>query len=271
MAKWSLSLVLLLVFFGGVALAQPIYQWKDEKGQWHFSNSLPPGVAAQKIMEGTPAPEAALVVPNTQPGASPSADSESGEKAVSKLPTAPASDVSPGSSDRRWLLIFPPITQAETDNRKRFSGWTPAQVFDSDEACNRYKAILIGNSYSLSDGVSSVNFQLLNSNCIPAAEFITGKEADVTVVTTQFEPVTVGFSSLLLSGKVFNRGQATARNVVTKYQIRDANGSIMMQGEVPTSPDEIPGLTFAEFRTPSIGGWSLSGLSVQAEADWAKK
>jgi hypothetical protein len=115
------------------------------------------------------------------------------------------------------------------------------------------------------------DWQLLDSNCIPAAKFITGKEADVIMVVTQFEPVAVGFNTYLLSGKVFNRGQATARNVVAKYQIRHATGALIMQGEVSTSPGEIPELTFAEFRTPSIGGWVLNGSSAQAEADWSKK
>jgi hypothetical protein len=150
-------------------------------------------------------------------------------------------------------------------------GWTPEQIFESEQTCNHHKAIVIANSLGLSDGVSSLNSRLLNSNCIPASEFISGKEVDVIVVATRFEPVAVGFNSHLLYGNVFNRGQATARNVVTKYQIRDSNGAIIMQGEVPTSPGDIPGLTFSEFRTPSIGGWSLSGLSVQAEADWSKK
>jgi hypothetical protein len=150
-------------------------------------------------------------------------------------------------------------------------GWTPEQIFESEQTCNHHKAIVIANSLGLSDGVSSLNSRLLNSNCIPASEFISGEEADVIVIATRFEPVLVGFSSHLLYGKVFNRGQATARNVVTKYQIRDSNGSIIMQGEAPTSPGDIPRLTFSEFRTPNIGGWSLSGLSVQAEADWSKK
>lgn len=263
MAKCSLSFVL-LVFFTSMALAQPIYEWKDEKGQTHFSDFLPPGVTGKKVIADTPAPEVAPAVPRAQPSIPPSVGGEREEKAVPKVPTA--------RSDRRWLLIFPPVTQVRTDDSKPFSGWTPARFFDSDEACNREKAISIANSFlSSSDESPSVNFQLLNSNCIPASEFVTGKEADVIVIATQFEPVAQGFSSHLLSGKVFNRGQATARNVMTKYQIRVANGSVLMQGEIPTSPSDIPGLTFAEFHTPIIGGPSLYGLSVQAEASWSKK
>jgi hypothetical protein len=109
------------------------------------------------------------------------------------------------------------------------------------------------------------------STCIPAAKLVTGKQADVVVVAQQFEIASAGFSSVLLSGKVFNRGQATARNVVAKYRIRSALGSVIMQGDVASSPGDIPGLAFGEFRTPSIAGWSANELIEQIEVDWARK
>jgi hypothetical protein len=31
------------------ALAQEIYQWKDEKGLWHYSDFLPSAVTAEKM------------------------------------------------------------------------------------------------------------------------------------------------------------------------------------------------------------------------------
>jgi hypothetical protein len=253
MVTWSLSIVLFLVFLDQAALAEPIYKWKVDNGQRHFSDVLPTGVTGKTAVEG---PLSDSRTPHAQP--TPSGGNEREDKSAA-------------SPRQRWLLIFPPTAQVGTGDTKRFSRWTPAQFFESEETCNHYKAIVIVNSVRLSDGVSSLNSPLLNSNCIPASEFITGKEADVIVAATRFEPVAVGFSSHLLYGKVFNRGQATARNVVTKYKIRDSNGSIIMQGEIPTSPGDIPGLTFSEFRTPSIGGWSLYGLSVQADADWLKK
>jgi len=42
MANRYLSLVLLLILFTPVAFAQQIYKWKDENGQWHFSNTPAP-------------------------------------------------------------------------------------------------------------------------------------------------------------------------------------------------------------------------------------
>jgi hypothetical protein len=144
-------------------------------------------------------------------------------------------------------------------------------MFESEKACNHYKAISIANAVRFSTGVASRNFQVIYSNCIPASEFISGESADVLVVATGFEPVALNFSSHLVYGRVFNRGETTARNVVMKYQIRNSSGVIITQGEVPTSPGDIPGVTFSEFRTPTIGGWSLDGLRVEAQAHWSTK
>jgi uncharacterized protein DUF4124 len=261
----SLAFALLLLFFGSVALAQSIYQWKDENGQWHFTD-FPPvsGAKVTKVFEETPSTESSSVSPEVQPGISSASGSESEPKPDAKLQTH-SSDVSRAGPDARWLLIFPPLKPAKTDDTKRFSGWSPDKFFESDESCNRYKALLIN------DQIDPINAQLLNSECIPAAEFISEKDADVVIAATQSEPVVTGFSSHLVSGKMFNRGLTTAPNVVTKYQVRDINGVTLAQGEVPTTPGEIPGLTFGEFRTPSIGSWNLDGLSVEAEVIWSKR
>lgn len=49
MANRFLFLIVLLVLFTSIALAQQVYQWKDEQGQWHLSYSPPPGVTAEKV------------------------------------------------------------------------------------------------------------------------------------------------------------------------------------------------------------------------------
>jgi uncharacterized protein DUF4124 len=264
--NWSLALVPVVVFFGSVALAQSIFQWKDEKGQSHFTDFPPPsGTTVIKIFEGTPSTESSSVSSDLQPDFSSSANSEDEQKPTLKLPTR-SSNVSHAGSDTRWLLIFPPaVKPAKTNDTKQFSGWTPDKFFDSDEACNRYKALRINDQFV------PVDSQLLNSECIPATEFTSGEDADVIIAATQFEPVVAGFSSHFVSGKVFNRGVTTAVNVIAKYQVRDSNGVTLTQGEVATTPSEIPGLAFGEFRTPSIGSWNLDGLSVQAEVSWSKK
>jgi Domain of unknown function (DUF4124) len=261
----SVALVSLLVFYGSVSSAQSIYQWKDEKGQWHFTD-FPPvsGAKVTKVFEETPSTESSPVDPEVQPGISSASGSESERKSDSKLQPH-SSGVSHVGWDAQWLLIFPPLKPVQKDDTKRFSGWTPDKIFESDEACNRYKALLINDQFA------PVNYRLLSSECIPAFEYITGREADLIIAATLFEPVATGFSSHFVSGMVFNRGLTTATHVITKYQVRDRNGVTVAQGEVSTTPGEIPGLTFAEFRTPSIGSWTLDGLSVDAEAIGSKR
>lgn len=249
MVNWSLSIVLILVFSDHAALAEPIYKWKENKGQWHFSDVLSTGVTG-KTAGDRPQSDSLIPLAQLTPTGGDELENKSGASLL-----------------QRWLLIFPPAVPLGTGDTRRYSGWTPAQIFESEQSCNHYRAALIANVLRLH---SSINWQLLESNCIPASEFISGKDPDVIVVATLFEPVAVGFSSHLLYGKVFNRGQATARNVVMKYQIRDSNGLIIMQGDVPIASD-IPPLTFSEFRTPSFGIRSLHGLSVKADADWQKK
>lgn len=235
-----------------VELPELTYQWNENKGQWHFSDVLSTGVTGKTAGDRS---QSDSLIPHAQ--LTPTGDDELENKSGASL-------------QQRWLLIFPPAAPLGTGDSRRYSGWAPAQIFESEQSCNHYKAALIADVFRLSDRRSSINWQLLESNCIPASEFISGKDADIIVVTTLFEPVAAGFSSHLLYGKVFNRGQATARNVVMKYQIRDSNGLNVMQGDVPIASD-IPPLTFAEFRTPSFGGRSLHGLSVKADAAWQKK
>jgi len=49
MASRFTSVLVLLVLFSSVAFAQQIYKWKDNKGQWHFSDNPPAKVRAEKV------------------------------------------------------------------------------------------------------------------------------------------------------------------------------------------------------------------------------
>lgn len=265
MAKALVALVLLLTLFGPVAFAQPIYEWTDEKGQRYFSNFPPTSVTAKKRSEGIGASESVPTTPDLEPNVLPSTSDKTEQKPVAKLPDAEP----PAAPERRWLLVSPPRRWAKVEKGGPFSEWIPRESFDSDEACTRARAIWIANSWV--SEVGWIDPQVANSVCIPASRFVTGKESDVVIVAQRFEIATPGFSSVLLFGKVFNRGQATARNVVATYRIRSALGSALVQGSVATNPDEIPGLSFGEFRTPSIAGWSADELVEQVEVDWVRK
>ncbi len=49
MASRFTSVLVLLVVFSTVAFAQQIYKWKDNKGQWHFSDHPPAEVRAERV------------------------------------------------------------------------------------------------------------------------------------------------------------------------------------------------------------------------------
>jgi hypothetical protein len=160
----QLLFVVLAVFFGHSALAQQFYKWKDEKGQWHYSDFLPSGVTAE-TMETVDIPQSV-----SQPFVS----STSGQKKAedsSDHTTQAASDVDPLGSATSYLLVFPPF-----DAGKPLSEWggIPVQSFDSATECTR--ALQIGVSIVESTDFpgetrASVNFGTLNSRCISLAEF----------------------------------------------------------------------------------------------------
>ena len=108
------------------------------------------------------------------------------------------------------------------------------------------------------------------SGSVFSIELNPSKEANVIQVNSEVWPAQRGLSQPALIGKVFNRGLATARNVVVKYKAVDTRGSRVSNGEIRTVPRDIPGLTAAEFRGEIRGGARVNGLRVDTEVDWSK-
>ncbi|HXV78381.1 MAG TPA: hypothetical protein VEG60_00740 [Candidatus Binatia bacterium] len=79
-----------------------------------------------------------------------------------------------------------------------------------------------------------------------------------------------GFSTWVLYGRVFNGGQTTARNVALRYRVRDSRGIIYGNGEILPVPQDIPPLTFAEYRVQILGLAGGSDRWVETEAKWSK-
>jgi hypothetical protein len=92
----------------------------------------------------------------------------------------------------------------------------------------------------------------------------------VIVAATSVGPDPGGFSTGVLYGRVFNRGQTTAQKVVVRYRVRDAIGIIYANGEIPTAPQDISPLMFAEYRAQIVGSLGGSDRWVQTEARWLK-
>jgi hypothetical protein len=251
----QLLLVVLAVLFSHLALAQQIYKWKDEKGRWHYSDFLPSGVTAEKLET------ADTVQSDAQPSVSLTSEQRKAEDSSGRS-TQGASDDPVGSAGR-GLLALPP-----SDTSKPLSEWIPVESFSSVDECDRAKALQIAGSVVQSGEFFSG--ELLNSRCISLAEFKPSKEANVLVVVTRvgFDPGI--FSISVVYGRVFNRGQSTARNVIVRYQVRDAKGIIYAEGEIPTAPQDIPPLMFAEFRGQILGSLNGSDRWVQTEPNWSK-
>jgi len=83
MASKFLIALVSLVLAAYVVSAQQFYKWKDNKGQWHFSDNPPPEIRAEKV-KGFDIGPVPPVAPQIVAPQKPSAGSQSKEKAVSK-------------------------------------------------------------------------------------------------------------------------------------------------------------------------------------------
>ncbi len=202
MAHWFTSLFVFMVLVASAALAQQIYKWKDEKGRSHFSQTPPSGVGAEKIIEGSSTPKASPVnPPNKISNQTPPADGGGKAEDISKAPAGRSSGGSREEATDKWLLLFPPTTKEGNDISMPFSEWTPWQTFDSADACNRNKGILIAKSVRRrtevveeegliawilrlrsTKTITEVDQRIVDSRCIHADELEPSKEANVFMV-----------------------------------------------------------------------------------------
>src|SRR5262247_1510473 len=247
----QLVFVVLAVLFAQSASAQQIYKWKDEKGQWHYSDFLPNGVTAEKLEIGHTTQE-----PVSQPSIA-SAGEQEKAKDSSDHSTQVGSGFDPLGTVSRRLLVFPPF-----DPSKPLSEWIPVESFESIKECVEARAILLVPN--------TEGFRINRSRCISLAEFKPSKEAKVIVSATTLGADPGGFSTWVLYGRVFNGGQTTAQNVVVSYRVRDARGVIYVNGEILPASKDIPPLTFAEYRGQILGSAGGSDRWVETEANWSK-
>jgi len=95
------------------------------------------------------------------------------------------------------------------------------------------------------------------------------KEANVIVTSqTLSRNSTVHLNRLI--GRVFNRGEETAHNVVVRYEVHNADGAVVMRGKIPSLPKNIPGKTYADFNGKIVGRLLGPGEFIYTVADWGK-
>ena len=252
--------IVLAFLFADLAFAQDIYKWKDKKGQWHYSDLLPPGVTAEKLEIGDNAQG-----PPSQASAPPVGEPREAKDRIDRSTRAVSDTEQLGLNNRR-LLVLPPA-----DPSKPLSEWIPVESFERIEDCIRADASLFaGSIVQRTDRIDLVDFRRLKSRCISVAEFKPRKEANVIVAVTNVGPDPGGFSAWVLSGRVFNGGQTIARNVVVRYRVRDARGIIYAERDISPAPQDISPLMFAEFRGQIVGAAGGSDRWVETEAKWSQ-
>ena len=251
----QLGLVFLAVFFAQHALAQEFYKWKDQKGQWHYSDFRPSRVTAERMESGDNAQKSA-----SQPSVFSTPEHKKTEDSSDRF-TPAASDVELLASANTRLLASPP-----SEPGKPLSEWIPVESFPSIEDCKRARTLQI----VVLTAPETDDFRITHSRCISLAEFRPAKEANVIVAFTSVGPDPGGFSSWILYGRVFNGGQTTAQNVVMRYRVRDARGIIYEDGEIRPAPQGIPPLMHADYRVQIVGLAGGSDRWVETEAKWSK-
>src|SRR5262249_9062877 len=161
----TLFFVVLAVLFAQSALAQQFYRWKDQKGQWHYSDFLPSRVTAEKLEIGATAKE-----PVSQQSL-PSAGEQDKAKDNSDHSTQARSDVDPLGSAPGYLLVFPP-----SDPGKPLSQWIQVEFFDSVKECEGPRAFLLAPDRG--------DFKKNRSRCFSLAEFNPRREPNVIISAT---------------------------------------------------------------------------------------
>ena len=260
----------LLVSIVSAANAQQVYKWKDQKGQWHFSNTPHSGSKAEKVKSLDLRPR---TIPPSSQGTSPGND-KGIETTAPEDPMGRSSALAEKTNTSRWLFLL--------SNNKIL------QVFDSSVACEQYKNLLIsrigsgprepgeigetGETGKVSEKGEAKAFDLYKEGrCVPSdAMELSTKKADVVVISMRLvrDPARVAY--YVLSGTVINRGQSKATNVSVHYQIRRVGGMKVGKGKVSAIPRDIPGGGVGVYRGLIVGIPGIDARYLQTEVHWSK-
>lgn len=257
----------LLVSFVPAANAQQVYKWRDQKGQWHFSNAPSSGAKAEKVKGLDLRPRAD---PPTSQGTSPGND-KGIETTAPEVSKGRSSALAKKTNTSRWLFLL--------SNNKIL------QVFDSSVACEQYMNLLIsriglgpressetGETGKVSEKGDAKAFDLYKEGrCVPSdAMELSTKKADVVVISMRLVRDPARVAHYVLSGTVINRGQSKATNVSVHYQIRRVGGMKVGKGKVSAIPRDIPGGGVGVYRGLIVGIPGIDARYLQTEVHWSK-
>ncbi|HEX9880040.1 MAG TPA: DUF4124 domain-containing protein [Candidatus Binatia bacterium] len=236
-----------LALWGAAALAQDLYRWKDASGQWHFSQNPPAGVAAERVkMPERPAESPPVSTGDTSPG----------REAAGESPRPAAVPEVPRTS--HWFLILPDEKIVE--------------VFDSDDACQEFKAIILSRSKPKAENGSESGLQdmMIASRCVPSEALEPSTpEPDVIVISQRLIPDPVRVAHYLLRGRVVNRGRLPASEVELHYEITRTGGMEAGHGKVAVSPNILPKGGVGEYRALIVGIPAIEAQNVRTHVQWS--
>lgn len=281
--KTALFLAALLLPSG--LLAQTVYKWKDEKGQWVFSQNPPANKGAERVDMPAPAPES---------GATKNEKCEPfkvGE--IRSRKEASKSGPSVLVEDFQIKLLDQTTTTARFSwtARLRNQGTAPEQlsvVVDLSD-CQGFKlgggtrdsSLTAGQIATLSDIVTLTGstaatagrFSLrlgtsrstADSNPAPGQTVSIEPKAEVVVMSHRIESNSEG---IWLVGRIRNRGRAPARNIRLTYKLRETSGAEVPGGSFYLDASDLPPGANAAFRQrlPQLHARSRVTATVEAES-----
>ncbi len=284
-----LFLPLLLCLFASDAGTQQVYKWKDEKGQWRFSQTPPPntqGVEQRSMPQSLP-----YEMPKDEPCSVFKVGEVRKPKAVRPSFDVPYLQIkefelrlleaSKGYSKFSWRITV----QNTAPQRERVQGIVTllnCEMFPI--VTDKSDLIAIGggeeqiiNGSKIISGESSNKVGRFNVSLgrvepataqQPPAKAPSYLKPRVSVIATNL--YRANDSGIYFSGEVYNAGSAVARNVKVSFTIKNESGIAIEHGIVPVEPSDLKPGGSAIFQKRVFMLSSPSGYSWFSEAEWSE-
>lgn len=261
-----------LFFFAPSLSAQTIYKWKDEKGQWHFSQTPPAG--GQKIERR----ELPMPLPYEIPQDEPCAPFKAGEtrKPKAARPSVETPYLQIVGSEVRLLEAGKSSSKFSWKMRARNTAPQSETVqgvltllncelfpiaIDKSELATipgGSEITLSGTKTIVGDLASNVGRfniglgHLEKTATEPTEKNLPYSKPRVAVIATNL--YRASDSNIYFSGEVYNAGSAVARNVKVSFTIKNENGNVVDRGTVSVEPSDLKpgGSAIFQKRIPGI-------------------
>lgn len=286
---WALAFtILLLAFLPSSLSAQTIYKWKDEKGNWRFSDTPPPEA---KRVEQRSMPQS---LPYEMPKDEPCSVFKVGEtrtfKAFKPSPDFPhlqtldfqmrLVEKTDNYSTFSWRLVVK-NTAIEREGIRGTMEWRDCDGFVLAEAALTPTAIIAGGEETITgkkiilgpaaSKVSRFRASVSGQHPVRIEQEVkqadSYKKPDVRVYYTQLQDTGSG---VYFIGQVHNVGLASARRVKVFFTIKDERGVEVSKDNIEISPDELAPGQSGMFRKRVFNISTPRGYGWSSKAEWSE-